>query len=177
MVNESVQVTFRLYIGSDIELDEEEIQSCLDHHRAAIRTRDLYEGAIIINSPNNPMVVIEDMVTALVHNFCFDAISDLIAQKNVTISYCDHYGYLRLDPESFYIRISGDDIPTIRLERRDLLPALYDCGQRFIQFLKDLKGDDKDEKLENLIHFLEELGKKAHQALMNMKLLPEEQIN
>ena len=177
MVYDTVKVVFRLFVGSELELSEEEINVSLDVYRSRLRTRNRYDGAIIINSPGQPIVQAEDELPAIVKNICFGAIPDLIAGKKVVIGYYDHYGELRLEPQVSNILISGDDIPTITVPCREFLPALYDCGQRFIRFLTHLKGEASDRELEDLIRFLADIGKVASEALVNMKPLPYEEGN
>lgn len=171
MINEAVKVTFLVFVGSELEFSEEEINASIDVHRSRLRDRNRYDGAIIVNSPGNPIVQAEDELPAIVQNFCFGAIPKLIAGENVVISYYDHYGYLRLDPEASYILISGDDIPTIRVSCSKLLPVLYQCGKRFIDFLIKLKGESCDSDLEDLIHYLEDKSEVALKALETMKKL------
>jgi hypothetical protein len=169
MIDETVEVTFCLCIGGEITLSEQEIDASIDVHRSWLRNRDIYDGAIIVDSLGNPIVRAEDELSAIVKNFCFEAIPDLIGSKNFVMGYHDHHGYLRLDTEASNVVISGDDIPTIRVPYNELLPALYECGKRFINFLIKLKGESSDSSLEDLIQYLKDKGEVARKALENMK--------
>lgn len=170
MVSGKVTVSFKLFIGSELELDEEEINAKIDIYRSQLRSRNRYDGAIIISYSCQPIVQLEDELPAIIKNFCFEAIPDLISGKNVVVGYYDHYGDIRLNLEASNIVISGDDISTITIPSSQLLPALYSCGQRFICFLICLKGNTNDSVLENLIHFLEDIGEVSRQALANYDL-------
>jgi hypothetical protein len=174
MAESTVEVTFRLFVDKGIELKEKELEQGIEKYGAQLRAEHAYEGAIDIRVPEEPELEIEDELPALVKNFCFSAIPDLLAEKNVVIRYHSYYGYLRLDPEGWRILVSGDGLPTVRIPRNKLLPAIYDCGQRFIRFLELLKGEKEDSELEGLISFLARYGEKAREALENMKPKPGE---
>lgn len=174
------EVTFSLFIGDNLDLNEQELNARLDMYRPRLRNLDKYlyfEGVIHISYPGQPVVKADDEMPAIVQNLCFIAIPKLIDSKDIVIEHIDHYGNIKLTHELSNIIISGNDIPTIKVPRSELIPELYKCGQRFIQFLINLKGETEDSKLEDLIHYLEDKGEIARKALENMEIMENEKQN
>lgn len=171
---DNIEVKFHLFIDGDNTLSEQDIKDRIKEIGPKLRSADTYEGTIDIQTPMSELIKIEDELPALVKNFCFSPIPDLLTGKNVVIRYYNHYGYLRLDPEGRHILMSGDGIPTVRIERNRLLPEIYNCGQRFIHFLNGLKDDENGNEIRDLIDFLTEYGRKAHESLINVRLMPGE---
>lgn len=111
--------------------------------RLPVRDYRSVPGRIEISSPGREPARPEDELVPLVMNLCFRAVSQLSASPHATVGYTDTYGYLRLDLEGAWIRLSGDRVPDVRLPGRALLEALVACGTRFIAWLPrlNLSGD------------------------------------
>jgi hypothetical protein len=119
-------------------------------------------GRLEIRSSKTPPVLPEDELVPLVTNLCFRAVSRLRETRNTVVGYTDHYGYLRMDAEGRWIRLSGDHVPDVRLPARPLVEALVACGGRFIRWLPqlDLRGD-----VDRIRRRLESEEREAHAAL------------
>jgi hypothetical protein len=141
-----VEISFKVFLGDDEWVDEATIRAEPAERTAALRTRlrakeDL-DGALVIRSPNQPDVVIEDALVPLTLNVCFHAVIELVVDRHVVIPYFDRSGYVRLDPEGWYVLLSGDDVPTVRLHRNALQQWLVACGERVIDLLRELGGTE-----------------------------------
>ncbi|WP_138502614.1 hypothetical protein [Nostoc sp. PA-18-2419] len=125
------------------------------------------DGLIVISSLDEPntRVQIQDELWAIVQNLCFITIPDLVAEKSAVVRIYNNYGFVRLDPEGNIVRISGDGIPDIRIDRSELIVALYDCGKRFIEFFRMLRGNDLE--YQDVIQGLDEHAKTAKQSIEN----------
>lgn len=139
-----VTVTFCINTSSDACVSEDELATDLERHRVAILADEerhgVMNGALIVRAPGVPDVRIEDEIEYLVHQICFLAIPDLLANKHIVVRHFRYLGYVRLDPEAMQQLISGDDIPSARVTYHELVPALVACGERFILFLRRLNG-------------------------------------
>jgi hypothetical protein len=119
-------VTFRVYDDARLLCTEE---TATDQHSF---TRDPVMGQIVITTADSE-VVIEDEIIPLIL-YTLEAIAELSQRDNVVISRSNDYGYIRLDREGDRLRISGDGLPDIRLNRAPLLRAIVDCAERFCRW-------------------------------------------
>jgi len=162
-----VTITFCIDISSDACIDEDDFGADLERHRAAILADEdrhgAMNGAIIIRSPGLPDVRVVDEIEAAVASICFFAVPDLLANKHVVRPYFRYPGYFRLDPEGFEILVSGDYIPSVRVDYQQFIPALAACGERFISFLQHLIGDTADGAAR--VKVMDEAADVARQAL------------
>jgi len=156
-----VDVSFCLQTGGDDCVDERELVRNLDDYRTSLKANTRLDGAIVITAPGGPTVEYEDEVPPAVQDLCFGSIPDLAAGKTVDITTFSYPGKLRLVPQGDGVLISGDVVPTTRLPLRPLLKSLYDCGQRFIIFARQLKGNE----YEHVLTPLEARGRAAAEVL------------
>ncbi|MFP5272945.1 hypothetical protein [Coleofasciculus sp. G1-WW12-02] len=168
----TVEVTFCVNINRDLCVSEEEINANFDTFRLELLEDGNYygevlNGAVVISSPGQPDIRVEDELEATVHNLCFQFIPDLVAEKHIVVTYFRYYGYLRLDPEGDYVLLSGDSVPMVRILRDELAPALYNCGLRFIKFWRRLRDDPA---YEEIFQDFEGLAEVARQSLESKKL-------
>jgi hypothetical protein len=159
----TVQATFRMQVGANTFLDEEEINHNLEAHRPALLANDNNYGEVVIRSAEPPDIRIDDEVWATVHNLCFGAIPGLLVGKGVTVDLLRYPGVVELVPQGGQVRISGTVIPTRVFQTRELLPALYACGRRYLHFLRRLGGGDAN--YEAIISHLESQAENARKAL------------
>lgn len=133
-----------LTVGFCVQVDGGD---CLDEQELALPAASSHvfelrhlDGAITIRSGME--VAIEDELPPLVQNLCFRALPALLAGEAVSLRYFSMPGEFRLHPTGDVVRISGDLIEEVSLNRRELIPALYECGVRFIGALRHLGGED-----------------------------------
>ena len=159
----TVEVSFCIKIERDICLSEKDIDTNFNTYRSGLLSNDNLYGELIITSPGQPDIHIDDEVWATVQNLCFLAIPDLLAGKSVRIPYFRYASELKVDTVGPEVSISGEFVRTGRFMLQPLVIALYSCGQRFIQFLRRLSENDPN--YEALIQHLEQQVKVARQAL------------
>lgn len=162
----TVKVTFCAHIREDDRFPcivDDDLETNFEKYREKLLGNPYRDGFIIISSPSQPDVRIQDELWAIVQNLCFQAIPDLIANKSVVIRIYSNYGYVRLDPEASLVRISGDNLPDIRVEKAGLITSLCDCGERFLAFVRKLGVDDPE--YQDIIAGLEAYAEIARQSL------------
>lgn len=116
-------------------------QDALNEFPALLDDNERDSGEIVLER-GDVAIRIRDSLDAMVSLFCLGAIADLVDRKHIVIRYFESYGYLRLDPEASDQLISGDFVPTVRLPRAELIPALAAAGERYVRFFEYLRGDD-----------------------------------
>lgn len=159
----TVEVSFCMNIGENVCLSEKDMDTSFDDYRSELLANDNHYGEVVISSPGQPDIRIDDEVWATIQNLCFLAIPNLRAGKPVVVLYFRYDSELRLDPEGQEVLISGEFIPMGKVKLQELIPALYSCGKRFINFLRRLGGDNPNYTI--LIKHLEEQAEIARQAL------------
>jgi hypothetical protein len=138
-----MEVTFSIWIGGAL-LDEGEIAARLGVLRPQLQDLDGLEGQLLLyNSMSTYNVTtIRDALVPLIGAFCFDAVIDLAAGKDVTIPITAYDGTVHMKVEDDVIVISGTDVKEDRCPAGPLLEALVDCGERFIALLKALHASE-----------------------------------
>jgi hypothetical protein len=115
--------------------DEVAIEAHLDE---IVTLDDPIEGAVVIGQAE-----IVDALTSAVLRLCFQCSDALLVPSGAY-----HYGYeaenvsanLQTSDDGTTITVSGFGLPTQALPARELLPALYACGMRYIQLLERLEA-------------------------------------
>jgi hypothetical protein len=142
----STHVRFRLRLPEDEWLDEPGLTERL----ADLRDLDPLRGALIIAGAGKEIAVNDDL-GALAQNVCFDAAAQLAEERNVAVRHYDKPGYFRLDPEGWWVRLSGDYVEEIVVPRLALVDGLVECGERIAAFMRALgtrgvQVDDLEER-------------------------------
>lgn len=160
----ALEVVFCVDIRNNECAEEEELDARFDDLLPRIVANDYLEGSVIIRpSPDSAEVRVSDMLEALTLNLCFGAIRGILAREHVVVSYFSIYGYFRMDPEAHLELLSGDYVQTVRVPYYDLAEGLYNCGLRFIEFYRRLRGSDPD-YVDNL-KIMEEKAQEAARIL------------
>ncbi len=100
-------------------------------------------GAVVL-ARGDDVVRIVDSLIATVQNLCLGAIPDLVDRKHVVVPYFMLYGYIRMDPEASDQLVLGDELPTVRYPRAELIPALVEIGRSYLEYLETCRADDSD---------------------------------
>jgi len=164
----AVQFCFTIY-DEDAQSDKEECapephsQAEIERIRQALPQNEERSGELVITGPDNVEVRIKDSLDALAMQLCFESLADLIAEKHVVVRHYLMYGYIRLDPEGDLTLLSGDYIPKVRVDRAQLIAALFAAGERYIAFIKNLRRSDTD--YAELLEMLESYHSDAAQAM------------
>jgi len=132
------EVRFQIHLGDQMYVDEDAAASRLDE----VRTRDPVDGAVVITG-GQEVVKIEDELAALAYRICAGGAIELANDRHAAIAYFDKPGYVRLDPEGWHVRISGDYLPEVVVERLPLVDGLLDCADRIAALLRTAgKGEE-----------------------------------
>ena len=115
--------------------DEAAIEAHLDE---LVTLDDPIEGAVAIGEAE-----IIDALPSAVLRLCFQCIDALLVPRGAY-----HYSYeaenvsalLETSDDGATIAVSGSGLPSQTLPARELLPALYACGVRYIELLERLEA-------------------------------------
>jgi hypothetical protein len=115
--------------------DEAAIEAHIDE---LVTLDDPIEGAVVIGQAE-----IIDALPSAVLRLCFQCIDALLVPSGAY-----HYRYeaenlsaqLQTSDDGTTITVSGFGLPSQALPARELLPALYACGIRYIEFLHRLEA-------------------------------------
>lgn len=115
--------------------DEAAFESHLDE---LVTLDDPIEGAVAIGQ-----AAVIDALTSAVLRLCFQCIDALLVPRGAY-----HYSYeaenvsalLETSDDGATIAVSGSGLPSQTLPSRELLPALYACGVRYIELLERLEA-------------------------------------
>jgi hypothetical protein len=140
-----MEVTFNIWIGGAL-LDEEEIAARIAELRPRLQDLDELEGQLMLYNSTSTynVTTFRDTLVPLIGAFCFDAVSDLAAGKDVTIPITASDGTVHMKVEGDVIIVSGTDVKEDRCPAGLLLEALVSCGERFVALLKALHAGEPD---------------------------------
>ena len=141
-----VQARFEvgIVVGDDLmELDEAELASRPDHGRAALGELEALEGALIIEVPGQPVIRVDDDLSAAVQHLCLACAPALLSEqpKSYVYRYTTTDGHVVMIPLGNLVRLVGEHIPTATAATHTLLPALFACGLRYLQLLDRIGGE------------------------------------
>ena len=134
----ALEVRFQVHLGDQAYVDEDQAASRLDE----VRSRDPVDGALVITT-GGEVVKIEDELGALAYRVCADGAVELANDRHAAIAYFDKPGYVRLDPEGWHVRISGDYLPEVVVERLPFVDGLLDCADRITALLRTAGGGEE----------------------------------
>jgi hypothetical protein len=95
--------------------------------------QDAPEGGLVIGE-----AIIEDELAPVVQGLCFTAISQLAvpgARFDYSYFNCGARAWLTASADGETITLDGQSVPRMSFPARELLPALYACGERFLALL------------------------------------------
>jgi hypothetical protein len=144
-----LNVRFQLHAGRDRWLDEDAWRP----ERESIAELGPPRGAVVIHRAADEARISDDLA-ALAQNVCFAAVTRIAEDEHVALRYYDKPGYVRLDPEGWWVRLSGDHVPELVLERTPLLEGLLSCGRRILDAMTELGYEGA----------AEEIGRRAEEA-------------
>jgi hypothetical protein len=163
-----ISVRFQIHrFTTDVEeLDEQTIMRLLDSDRdfvASLIASEEMEGAIVIDHAS----ILDDLGFATKH-LCFEAVERLAASGGIyEYRYFTSYTQATLtsSADDSTIVLSGEDILACEFSRKDLLPALYECGLRYLEFLEELGRRGRTRSTASLAH-LRPFSNRAQIALV-----------
>ncbi|MCP4369756.1 MAG: hypothetical protein GY797_16830 [Deltaproteobacteria bacterium] len=173
----SIEVKFsilNLCLGGDpyedIVTTEDELFSNLEKYRADLTQLRAFEGGIIsissLDSPDNAIEIRDDL-GVLIHQLCFEGVIKLVSNQPVEFRYGTYYGKLSVALEDEMVSISDNGAPSVKFLRVQLLPVLYQCGERFMDILRYVSLHTADYNLESVY----KLSADTKQALQKVALI------
>lgn len=101
-------------------------------------------GLILDDEETGDFTAFGDELEGMIGALCLAAVPELVAGRPFTYSYRNSPGDIRLIPEAEVVRVEEDQQDTLEFPREKLLPALVDCGSRFIHFLQVTHQGDEN---------------------------------
>lgn len=160
-----IQVAFCISLGEDVCVSEGQ----LTDHQEKIAGLKVLEGVVTIQVPDQPPLEVEDELAATIQNLCFDAVKKLLAGKKAVVPYFSSAGSIRLSPQDDVVMIAGVIssegycVPPVSVPRPEIPAALYGCGSRYIQFLRQLAPLSINHR--STVEWLEPKARLTYQAL------------
>jgi hypothetical protein len=145
-----IDVQFCVSIGNNTCLRENILREGFARYKDLLYARVDHEGAILFEANGLPEVRIEDELQVAIPGICFRSVPEFIAGRSYGYSYFSMAGVVSFDPQGDAVQISGDYIPTICLARLELAERVYECGLRFIDYLRLLRGDAWNSVIDSL---------------------------
>ncbi|HYJ37954.1 MAG TPA: hypothetical protein VEV87_05035 [Chitinophagaceae bacterium] len=167
-----ITVTFEIYLNKNNEtlnLTEAMLFSELEKYKESVLQREVVDGAIVITATEQEKLIVSDELWAAVQNLCFESIPVILDEKRETFlyRYTSYDGHLIMIPLGNMIRFTGENIPMITVPSKELFPALYECGKRFISFLSKLEGVESE-----MVKYLGPFKESAKNSLIRHQMLP-----
>lgn len=161
-----MEATFCLYVhrpDGRMCISEDNLANEPDRHLEALLADGTGYGEVKLRALGQPTIAIDDEVWAIVMNLCFDGVVALADNRPARVLYMRYSGSVTATPVDAAARVSGDLIDTAVFELKELLPALYDCGQRFVEYLRRLA--ERDSNYQSMVDALELHAEQARRAL------------
>jgi hypothetical protein len=155
-------VTFQLQLvvaGDLLEIGEQELSG--DEHREAIESQDVLEGAIVIEVDGRRFEAADELWAA-VQNLCFRAVEELSSGHDGCWVYTatSSDSHVVILPIAKLLRLLSEEARAVTAPRDELLEALLDCGERFLDLLERL-----GESQEPFVRQLRPYAERARAAL------------
>jgi hypothetical protein len=141
----SIKVTFCIDCYSNDNklarrLTEDELDLNFWRYSAYLAKEDEIHGDIIIEVPGYEELHIVDELYNSIAGVCFLSMSNLAAGRAYTYTYFECSVKLRLVMHRGYLKCFGEDVPYLEASASELLPALYHCGERYLNTLLRVPG-------------------------------------
>jgi hypothetical protein len=130
-------VTFTLSLPGDTEpLPEAELKEASGRIDAELDFENV-DGAVVITAGDQALEV-EDELSATISGLCFGGVASLLDEPDRPFLHRFAYqtAHIVMIPMMDSVRIFGEQTPVVTVDRDNLLPALYDCGLRYVKFLE-----------------------------------------
>ena len=158
-------VTFEIYAMKDdavVEIPEGNLSESLERFRALLRTVSVLDGALVIAVEGQDPLYVVDELWAAVQNLCFTCPVEVWAQRRERFLYrfTSSSEQIVVSVHGDHVRLLPSDGAEVTAPQRELFLPLYACGERFVQFLRDLHGPE-----DATVRHLEPFADRARAAL------------
>jgi hypothetical protein len=140
-----MRVTFEVDTPEMSGLSEEILQQLSPEAAAATfgGARNLVGGLVVDDTESRKLASFGDELFGLIGSVCIASVPELAAGRPFTYEFRSDPGELRMIPDGEFIRLETDERSS-QFPSLALLPALLDCGERFLRFLGIIHADDPD---------------------------------
>lgn len=159
--------------GEETITSEDEIIPNIERYYSDLLRERAFDGGIISISSSDGSdntIKIEDDLGALVQELCFKWVAKLAANEPVEIGFFTYAGKLSLSLENELVAISNNGTPKVKFLRTNLLPALYQCGERFVDVLRQV-NDYYEPYYQLVVDNFDKMAATTRQALKEAKLI------
>jgi hypothetical protein len=165
------KVCFEMYqiSGDDsVALTEDSPLGDFNNIRKSLLDNSAIDGAVRIEIQGYPPVEVLDELPPLVRNLCFESVPMLLQRKCkcYLYTYLSSADHLVMVPMANSVRIFGEFGLYVTDSLKNLLPELYKCGERFIDLLRKLDGDENA-----MVKYLQPFALAARTILQEHKLV------
>jgi len=129
-----INITFRIYLAGGRTWDE---TTPLPDH--LFDGSQALEGVLRIAENDVLSNEIEDELPALIRNLCFSVSRDLQQQDHAVYHFHSYFGQIDFSKQEDKIIVTGTGVNTAAYDAKELLTGLYNCGERFVTLLQQLK--------------------------------------
>ncbi len=131
-----VVVTFELDLGGGCVLGEAQLAD-LEPLGDRLAEQDELSGAVVIAVTDEPHAHIEDALAPLAIWLCANNVVTVLDGGSATYLHYEYGGTVQLEPVADdVIRIAGDLVGELTVERVPLLTGLVACGERIAAFMR-----------------------------------------
>lgn len=132
----SIEIKYWVKGTDGVYLSEDEIE----WHISELNELEVMPGVISIVSKTCHIDLTDDL-DYLIPQLCFLSIPNLASNESFHITKANASGNYEIREDKGQIWISGSNISPIAFHKEDFLKALFQCGLRFLEFLKILSMD------------------------------------
>jgi hypothetical protein len=106
---------------------------------------DSPEGGLVLSNPaTGQSTAVGDVLGALINRVCFESIPLLAADQEYSLRLFQYPEKVSMTPEGDEVIVTGDELDRTHYPKRELLPALVACGERYAAYLRRVHGGDPE---------------------------------
>jgi hypothetical protein len=135
-------VRFEIDLPDGDTITESELGQQGEAEKLLAARESLEGGLALINPATGQSTAIGDVLGALISRFCFQSIPVLAANREYSTYLFQYPEQVSMTPEGDEVVVTGDEIDRSHYPKRELLPALVECGERYAAYLRKLHRDD-----------------------------------
>ena len=140
MQNSSITVTFSITFDHKLFISEKEIGGN-DSLISKIQQTENLEGSISIVYEDKSILIVDELVP-WIQNLCFVPIPNLVCGENAEINYFSREGVLHIENDGKMVTMSDRFNKSASYPLKEIILALMDCGNRFINTMRPIKQGD-----------------------------------
>ena len=112
-------------------------ESELEEYISELKTFDNLPGIITIRDETRCLELFDDL-DYLVPLWCFSSIPSLLKEEPFHVLRSSASGWCKMESDQGTVLVSGDQFEAVTFNKKQLIKALFQCGSRFLEFIKQL---------------------------------------